>query len=286
LKVVCVKVLLLWLFCLLICAAPAVADGPGLVRAWDLSLRFESFDWQEYGVAGVRNLKESGTMYGLEGSTLLGLYQQNLLLKLDGKIFGSVVDYQGHTQIDTTHPNLSERPVNTDVFYVGSDLFADLGWNFPRESFSFEPFGGVGYRWWLRGLQDSTTLDTGNVPFSTSGYTEHWQSVYGKLGVRGRYEYENQIALFTEGGAKYPFYTGNSVDFAGTGPVTVRPGGRWSGFAEAGMIYGNLRLALTYEGFRYSQSPLVPITLQSGPGFLYQPKSSSDIFGLSVGWSF
>jgi hypothetical protein len=286
LKVVCMKVLVLFLFSLLFCSAPALADGPGLVKEWDLSLRFEYFDWQEYGVAGARNVKEGGAMYGLEGAVLLDIYRQKLLLKLDGKLFGSVVDYQGHTQIDAAHPDLSERPVNTDVSYVGSDLFADLGWNYPLESFSFEPFAGVGYRWWLRGLQDSSALDTNSVPFATSGYTELWQSAYGKLGIRARYQYGNRITLFTEGGAKYPFYTGNSVDFVGTGPLTVRPGGRWSGFAEAGVTYRHLRFALSYEGFRYSQSPLVPVTLQNGPGFLYQPKSSSDIFGVNLGWSF
>jgi hypothetical protein len=280
------KVLVLSLLSWLFCGVPALAAGPGLLSEWDLSLRFESFDWQEYGVAGARNIKESGVVYGLEGAALLDLYRQNLLLKLDGKVFGSVVDYQGHTQINTGHPNLSERPVSTDVSYLGSDFFADLGWNFPVDSFSCEPFAGAGYRWWLRGLQDSTALDTDNVPFSTSGYTEHWQSVYGKMGLRARYRYGNQLTLFTEGGAKYPFYTGNSVDFVGTGPVTVRPGGRWSGFAEAGISYRHLRFALSYEGFRYSQSPLVPIALQSGPGFLFQPRSSCDIFGLNVGWTF
>jgi hypothetical protein len=265
---------------------PALADGPRLVREWDLNLRLESFNWKEYGAGGVRNVKESGVLYGLEGAALLELYRPNLLLKLDGKLFGSVVDYQGHTQLDNTHPNLSERPVNTDVTYLGSDIFADIGWSFPRESFSVEPFAGLGYRWWLRDLQDSTAQDTNNVPFATSGYTEQWQSVYGKLGARARYLCANRITLFTEAGAKYPFYTQNSVDFVGIGSVTVRPGARWSGFAETGIGYRQLRFSLSYEGFRYSQSPFVPVTLSNGAGFVYQPKSSSDIFGLNVGWSF
>ena len=285
-KVVCMKVLVLSLFFSLFFSAPALAAGQGLVREWDLSLRLESFDWKEYGAGGVRNVRERGALYGLEGAALLNLYQQNLLLKLDGKFFGSVVDYQGQTQLDSTHPKQSGRPVNTDVSYLGSDLSADLGWNFPLASFSLEPFAGVGYRWWLRGLQDSTALDTDNTPFATSGYTEHWQSVYGRMGARARYQCGRQLTLFAEGGAKHPFYTGNSVDLAGTGPVTVHPGGRWSGFAETGITYRQLRFALSYEGFRYSQSPLVPVTLQNGPGFMYQPKSSSDLFGLNVGWCF
>ena len=74
--------------------------------------------------------------------------------------------------------------------------------------------------------------------------------------------------------------------------TTFRPGARWSGFAEAGVAYGNVKLTLLYEGFRFSQSPqkLVqttdPLTGATVQNYYFQPESSSDIFGVSLGWSF
>jgi hypothetical protein len=276
------KVSVLSLFFLLFCCAPALADSSGLVKEWDLHLKVESFDWREYGSSGARILKESGPLYGVGGGALLDLNHRGLLLKLDGELFGSVVDYQGETQFDGSNPRQSERPVKTDVYYFGTDLRADLGWNFPVESFSCQPIAGIGYRWWLRGLQDSTAVATDSVPFDTSGYTETWQSLYGRVGARAQYQHDSRLSLFASGGAKYPFYTENSVDFAGSGRTAFHPVGNWSGFAETGVTYRQLRLSLSYDGFRFAPSHLVRV----GTKDFYQPKSCSDLFGLSLGWIF
>lgn len=282
LKVALMNVPALSLLFLLLCRAPALADDPGLVREWDLHLKVEIFDWKEYNDAGVRNLKESGELYSLGGSALLGLYDQSLVLKLDGELFGSVVGYRGQTQADADNPTQSERPVTTDVSYLGSDLRGDLGWNFPLNHFSCQPFVGGGYRWWLRELQDSSAVSTDNVPFQASGYTEYWQTVYGRLGARAEYQSEGRLAFFAGGGGKYPLYTANMVDFSGIGTRTFHPVGAWSGFAETGVSYRQLRLTLSYEGFRFSSSSLV----QVGTQYFFQPKSTSDIYGLSLGWLF
>jgi hypothetical protein len=274
------NVLVLSLLFLLLSCTPALADDPGIVREWDWYLKVESFDWREYNHQ-ARILKESGQLYGLGASALLGLYRQHLLLKLNGELFGSVVGYRGQTQDDPLNPKQSARPVNTDVLYGGSDLHGDLGWNFPLDPLSIEPFAGVGYRWWLRGLQDATALGTDQVPFKTSGYTETWQTWYAKLGTRARYR-QGDLTLFAEGGARYPFHTENSVDFVNSGRTTFYPVGVCSGFAETGFSYRHFKLALSYEGYRYSPSPVV---LVGGKGF-YQPRSASDLLGLSLGLTF
>jgi hypothetical protein len=60
--------------------------------------------------------------------------------------------------------------------------------------------------------------------------------------------------------------------------VTVKPGGRWSAFAELGAQYKWFRPSVFYEGFRYSDSP-------PSKG-LFQPKSDSDIIGVNLGFAF
>lgn len=232
------------------------------------------FTWEEFS-GGRRLLKENGMLYS--GGLLIGFVApssapSSFALRAKGEIFGGVVDYNGETQAP------DPVPVKTEVSYLGTRQELDLGFRHSADGWYLEPFCGLGYRWWLRGLQDSTTA----AGQSVSGYTEYWQTGYLRLAARGRYQSATGVALFAEGGAKYPFYTGNSVDFEGAGVTTFRPRGRWSGFAESGVTYRRLRLALSYEGFRFAASPV----RQVGTQRYLQPESSSDIFGLSLGLAF
>lgn len=273
------KVLPLSLLFLLLPIMPvSAADGPNRLIAGDVYLSVSSFTWKEYDAGARRILREQGPLYGVGGRGVIDLYRRSLLLSLNGEVFGGNVDYKGQTQ---THPDpkVSDRPVDTDVVYLGTSISADLGWSAARGGFSVEPFVGVGYRLWLRDLDDSNALDTDDVPFKVTGYTEYWQTAHSRLGARGRYRTPSGISVFAQGGAKYPFYTGNSVDIADGGMTTFHPGGEWSGFAETGASYRHLKLALFYEGFRFSQSPV-------NDRSFFQPKSSSDIFGLNLGWVF
>ena len=182
------------------------------------------------------------------------------------------MDYDGETQAP------SPVPVQTEVSYLGTRQDLDLGYRYTAERWFLEPFSGVGYRWWLRELHDSTSANGQAV----SGYTEYWQTAYLRLGGHGRYRTPSGVSFTAEGGAKYPFYCGNSVNFAGSGVTTFRPVGEWSGFAEAGIGYRHLKLALSYEGFRFAASP----TERVGTKDFFQPQSRSDIFGLNLGWAF
>lgn len=259
----------------LVLAAPAFASS--LLRLENSSLYtfVDYFDWREYGSSQERLLKERGPFFGVGTELLLDLHARKLLTKTKAELFGSIVSYEGQTMFSFADPKKSERPVNTDVDYVGVRLEQDLRWRFPLQSFSIEPFAGVGVRWWLRGLHDSTAYDTDNVPFTAAGYTETWRSVYTTAGVRGEYRHRSDLNFFLEGGARYPFYVSNSVDFA---DLTLRPKGEWAAVGEVGAHYKRLRVSLHYEGFEVSASPAVA-------GFL-QPQSSSDLFGAKIGLSF
>ena len=257
------------LVALLICSSALSASAAGLdLFAPYLAGRY--FTWEEYQ-GGRRLLRESGPLYAA-GAVAGVTVHRVVTLRSRGEIFGGIVDYAGETQA----PN--PVPVDTDVDYVGTREEFDLGARVPAGAAELEPFAGLGHRFWLRGLENATSRNGQPV----SGYTELWQCGYARFGLRGYWSTSPKDSLFAEGGAKYPFYVGNSVDFDNGGWTTFHPGGDWSGFGEVGLVHHRLRLSLTYEGFRFSPSPTVDV---AGSTFL-QPESHSDIYGVRVGWSF
>ncbi|HJV67017.1 MAG TPA: hypothetical protein VJ550_14890 [Geomonas sp.] len=233
-------------------------------------LTVQHFSWEEY-YGGKRLLDEDGPLYS--GGVKVGVITDfAMTIAAKGELFGGIVNYDGQTQA----PNAV--PVTTDVAYLGTRGEADLGYRLPPRFLNLEPFAGLGYRWWTRTLQDSTT----STGLRVSGYTETWDTFYCRLGARGNYQASSDWSLFAEGGAKYPFYTGNSVDFSGIGTTTFHPGAQWSGFGEAGVRYRHLKVAFTYEGFRWSQSPVKAVGSQA----YFQPESTSNVMGLNLGWNF
>lgn len=252
-------------------APSASAARFGGVEEPTLSTSIQYFTWEEFD-GGQRLLRESGPLYGFGGGTGVGLLRTDrgtLLLDTRGELFGGVVGYDGQTQ--------QGAPVDTDVVYFGLRAEGDVGWRFEAARASFEPFAGLGYRWWRRDLQNSTTSQNGTT-LPVSGYLEQWRTAYLKLGLRGGYRYSDTVRMFVEAGARYPFATANDVDFPGLGRLTVRPGGLWTAFAEGGIRYGRFRPSVFYEGLRFSASPVVSGVLQ--------PDSSSDIIGVRLGWVF
>jgi len=89
-------------------------------------------------------------------------------------------------------------------------------------------------------------------------------------------------ALLVVCGAPRPGALANGIDFSVNGGTAFRPRGPWSGFAESGLYWQKLRLSFLYEVFRFARSPAVAV----GNLLYFQPDSSSDIFGLTVGRTF
>jgi hypothetical protein len=251
----------------LCCAFPAAA---GTIEELTPYLSGGYYTWAENS-GGKRLLKETGPLFSA-GVSVGALLDSALTVKGRSEIFGGDIHYDGHT----LPPN--EEPVQTAVHYVGVKEELDLGYRVSYGEADLEPFAGAGYRWWLRDLRDSTTESGTRV----QGYTESWTTAYGRFGIRGRYQLPSGPLLFAEGGAKYPFYTGNSVDFTDFGTVTFHPGSRWSGFAELGTTVNQVRLTIFYEGFRFAPSAFKLV----GAQYFFQPESTSDIVGLRLGWAF
>lgn len=241
------------------------------------------FTWEEFDRGGQRLLKESGPQYGAGTHVRVDLVGQQLYLQAKAELFGGEVNYDGMTQTNPQNPAVSEIPVNTDVTYFGTRLEADVAPHFGSGHAGFEPFAGLGYRWWLRDLQDSVAADRNGHLVGVGGYTEEWQTLYTKLGLRAFVAPEGNVRFFAEGGAKYPLLVENRVDFSDSGKLTLKPGKEWTPFAEVGARFNRFRASFYYEGFRYSESPPVSI---GGGVYVVQPKTDSDIFGVTFGWCF
>ncbi len=257
-------------------AVPVFAGGEPEVYA-----SAESFTWKEFGDAGDRLLKESGPRYGV-GFAYAHEFPNHLTLKPRVELTGGDVDYDGQTQ--------SGLPVTSTTTYFGFKFEFDMGGKIkPSKSFAIEPFAGLGVRAWARDINDSTTFDGGTV-YYVNGYTEHWTTFYGRVGLRGDLYFGQRSKLFFEAGVKLPISTENYInDWAVSyEEITLKPGNKDSLFAEVGVRLSRFKITAFYDSMRFKKSPVVydydPFwgTLT---GYL-QPRSESDIYGVRIGASF
>jgi Autotransporter beta-domain len=237
-------------------------------------LAVDSFTWKEFASDGSRLLKESGTLYGA-GFIYQKEFENHVAVRPVVELFGGKVDYDGRA-CDLTG---SCQPAMSDVDYFGIKLEGDVGRIFrPEESFSIEPFGGLGLRVWTRGINNGTAANGS----ATSGYKEDWAAFYARLGLRAGADLSSKTRLFAEAGAKLPLYNENTarVSDIGLGPdVTLHPGKQASFFAEAGITVKRFTASVFYDGLRFSQSS----TVINGFIAAYQPRSTADIYGVKLG---
>lgn len=263
-------------------AAPLPASASRL-EEFVLYPFIEYFNWEEFDSQGNRLLEESGPLFGVGTLLRVDLRDGRLMLQAKGELFGGNVDYDGQTQNDPDDPAVSEIPVHTDVDYFGTRIEGDLGLRFGEHKGNFEPFIGLGYRYWIRDLNDSVAIDRNGSPVGVGGYTEEWQSLYTRFGLRGAYAIDEDFRFFAEAGGKYPIYNENTVDYFSDDDVTIKPGEQFSPFAEVGFRLDRFRMSVFYEGFKFSESPLVHA---GGNVFLLQPESKSEIIGITLGYCF
>ncbi len=237
----------------------------------DIYVAFDRFVWKEFGDDGSRLLKESGTLTGV-GFAYREEFSNHVTLNPGIEFFGGNVDYNGSTQ--------SGVPVATTVNYFGAKLEGELGRKFRMtEPFFLEPFGGLGFRAWLRDIHNATAQNGSTA----SGYTEQWITLHVRLGLRGGMDISQTTRFFVEGGVKLPLYNENTAYLSskGLGPdVTLHPGRQSSLFAEAGMRINHFIGSVFYDGMRFPRSDNV-----TASGF-FQPRSTADIVGLKLGVAF
>jgi hypothetical protein len=243
----------------------------------EIYVAIDSFTWREFGDDGSRLLKELGPIVGI-GFAYWSENEHHVTLRPTAEIFVGTVNYDGHAC--DSFGNC--QPAKTQVDYFGFKLEGDLGRRFrPYEGLYLEPFGGLGYRAWLRNIRNGTAADGS----PTAGYMEDWKTFYARLGLRGGREFSEASRFFAEAGMKLPLYNENTayLSKAGLGSdVTFNPGKMVSYFAEAGVKINRFKWSLFYDGLRFSKSN----TVQSGIYLYWQPKSTMDIYGLKLGYTF
>ncbi|MFO7930164.1 MAG: hypothetical protein ACQETG_05035, partial [Thermodesulfobacteriota bacterium] len=104
---------------------------------------------------------------------------------------------------------------------------------------------------------------------------------YTRAGLSGKRFFAGQWTGFFKAGVKIPVYTENVVE-----STALEPGNRLSGFAELGVKSGMFKINFFYEGLRFSESDRVYFYNGTDYGYMYQPESEADIFGISAGVSF
>lgn len=248
--------------------APAVFADESTVY-----LAVDSFTWKEFD-NGERAVKESGMLYGV-GFLYQKEFESHVTVRPVVELFGGTVDYDGRAC------NLlgTCQPATSDVGYLGIKLEGELGRIFrPGESFSLEPFGGLGLRAWIRDIKNGTAAD-GNA---TAGYREKWTTLHARFGLRGGLDFTGKAHLFAEAGVKAPLYNENTAKVSNIdlGPdITLHPGKQASFFAETGLTLTRFTASVFYDGLRFSQSS----TVNNGFISAYQPRSTADLYGVKLG---
>jgi len=238
------------------------------------------YNWREYGGNSL-TAKEQGPVYGVG---IAGSYRAPAptLLSLGWKAEGFGAGHTFHT----------DEPGGTysgDGDFDGFTLEGNAGVPLQLQRGPLiEPFAGLGGRYWGRSFPVSHDINQ----------HEGWWNFYGKTGLRVTQRPSGSpMVLFAEGGARISFIVRNNVDLGdlGYGTVSLSPGNRVSGFAEAGIKYNIFKLSLFYEGLRFAASQVgyAPLTSTSSSAAsqptqmaVRQFHTDADIFGLRLGVTF
>jgi len=226
------------------------------------------FTWDEK-LNGSSFVKEKGAMHGA------GIVRKDMFSRISLaesiEVWGGVIDYDGRDL-------LGSQKIKTSTSYLGTKEEVTVGVKLPAsEVVSFEPFLGVGHRFWVR---------------TCCG--EDWNSIYTKAGLAGEYQ-ARAYTLYLKGGALLPIYTRNHVSLsnAGFSDVVVLPKSELSAFAEGGVKLGSFALSFEYEGMKFGQSGKVATRqLNAAPGTViqngqvFQPDSQSSLYSLKIAYRF
>jgi hypothetical protein len=226
----------------------------------------EYFDWQEDTAPSV---KETGPL--LAGGLIWTQdKEQGLLFGYRGEIYFGQVTYNGAYLF-------SGAPATGNVDYFGVLNEGQLRYRFPlRGNEHLDAVLAAGADLWRR-------------QFQGSDQQEDWGVVYARLGA----ELGPQLGKpgwLAAVGLKYPVYTYENAHLTDIGfdqNPTLTPGKDWSAYASVGYRFGaHWSVVGYYDSYRFQQSASVQATLNGTQYSIYQPKSSMDVLGIQVLYSF
>jgi len=249
----------------------AASAAPGVARDHhsrvDVSLGIEQYLWQEFGAtSGQRLLSEHGPRAVLTGQVEFDTAIRPILLRINGKAYSGVVNYDGQVQSTGDF-------VSSDTDYRGGQAEFQMGLAKPTATFkSLEFYVGVGVEGWARNIADSTD----SLGFSVGGFRENYTVYYGRVGL-GLEEQGEFLNSSLQVGALRPYSVNEKVVTSGA-EVTLHPDGRWSPYVNYRLGLRKNFIEFFYEGWRFDQSPV--------KNLVYQPKSEKDTYGVRFGREF
>jgi len=246
--------------CLLLAAWPTFAHAELTVF-----VGAEYFDWKENTSPTVQ---ETGPLL-LGGVTLMQDKERGLLFGYLGEVYAGQVNYNG-ADLATGAPLTGK----TDYFGVLND-------------------GQMRYRFALKGNEHlDAVLALGADLWRrqlSSDQMEDWTVIYARFGAELAPQ-PHKPGLIASVGLKYPVYTNENAHLTDIGfdqNPTLTPGKDWSAYASIGYrIDGHWSVLGFYNSYRFQQSQSVQVTSGGTVYNVYQPKSSMDVLGLSLLYSF
>jgi hypothetical protein len=225
----------------------------------------EYFDWKEDTSPTVQ---ETGPLL-LGGLIWMQDKERGLLFGYTGKVYGGQVNYNG-AELFTGAPLTGK----TNYFGVLND-------------------GQVRYRFALSGSEHldgvlALGADLWRRQFS-SDQMEDWAVIYARFGAELAPQ-PHKAGWIATVGLKYPFYTYQNGYLTNIGfdqNPTLTPGKDWSAYASLGYrIDAHWSVLGFYDSYRFQQSQPVQVTSNGTVYNVFQPKSSMDVLGLSLLYTF
>jgi hypothetical protein len=222
-----------------------------------LYVRVDYFNWRE-SLFSQKLLEETGPLVNL------GYLRYDEIGRFRTEIFGGRVDYDGAT--------MDGIPIGSKTDYFGFRLQYDFLWSLgPQTGTSF--LLGIGTRFWMRGLRDTTTADGQPV----IGYDEMWCTVYPLLGIETRQPLGLRAEWFASAALGWTGFTYERVKlfdadlYPRMGPLAQ---------AEIGLRGQQFSVSVFAEWMQWYTSGF------SDNSLVFQPDSRLLLFGVSGGYRF
>ena len=225
----------------------------------------EYFDWRESTSPSVQ---ETGPL-ALGGLIWMQNQERGLLLGYRGEIYAGSVNYNGAT--------FAGAPLQSTTDYLGILNEGQVRFRIPAwPTEHVDVMLSVGADLWRREL--------------SSDQKEDWAVFYARFGVELGPS-PGKAGWIGSAGVKYPFYVYENAHLTDIGfdqNPTLNPGGSWSGYASFGYRFGgHWSVVGFYDSYRFQQSPSVQVSVDGVPvGSVFQPKSSLDVVGVTVLYTF
>lgn len=256
-------------------ASPASAAARD--ARWSLEAGAESFRWREIDDDGLRLLTEQGPRF-VYGATLGNFLHADAGVIFEMRLGGLLgeVDYDGQDN--------NGRFVGTVTDYSGWGGEIGGGYRFPDlvQGVTIDVFGGLGLDDWRREINGGTN----SLGQTVSGFTEEYDVDYFRYGI-GILLRDTSPGGYLQLGFRRPRSIGEQVRIQGQ-TVNLAPDEQASAFLSYRIALGSPRAASAsgsflrfyYTGYRFGKSQVEDI----GSGLVWQPRSSLDTLGITLGY--